>query len=139
MCIILSNGTCNKIFIIIDIDVRDTICDAVKFFTTVKNNVSIATQNNKSPDSPSYHGNILLNLFSLFSSICYSIFYSSISYKFLYSSQLFINSICVPEAHILCLSTTKILSASTIVLNLCATIITVWSFDNSLITFLIFS
>ena len=56
-------------FIIIDIDVNDTICDAVKFFTTVKNNVSIATQNNKSDYNPANHGYILLNTFSLFSSI----------------------------------------------------------------------
>ena len=67
-----NSGTCNKIFTIIDIVVSDTICDAVNFFTTVKNSVSIAIQNNKSPDSPSYQGNILLNLFSLFSSICFS-------------------------------------------------------------------
>ena len=49
--------------VIREIDVSDTICEVLKFLTTVKNKVSIATQNNKSPDNPANHGNNLLNLF----------------------------------------------------------------------------
>lgn len=64
--IIFNSGTCNAIQVINDTVVKEIICDALKFFTTVKNNVSIATQNNKSADRPSYHGNILLN-FVIFS------------------------------------------------------------------------
>ena len=47
--------------VIREMDVSDTICEALKFLTTVKNKVSIAAQNNKSPDNPANHGNNLLN------------------------------------------------------------------------------
>ena len=55
--------------VIREMDVSDTICEVLKFLTTVKNKVSIAAQNNKSPDNPANYGNNLLNLFKFCSFI----------------------------------------------------------------------
>ena len=38
-----NSSTCNAIQVINDTVLKETICDALKFFTTVKNNISIAT------------------------------------------------------------------------------------------------
>ena len=60
-------------------------------FTTVKNNVSIATQNSKSDDNPLYHGNILLN-FDIFNFPIFAPFIYRLS---LYIIKLFyINQFC---------------------------------------------
>ena len=61
LLIMLSKGTQSNIQVINDIDVKDTICEAVNFLTIVRNNISIATPNNKFPDNPTNHGNNLLN------------------------------------------------------------------------------
>lgn len=70
-----NSGTYNNIQVINDTVVKETICDALNFFTTVKNNVSIAAQNSKSPDNPSYQGNIVLN-FLIFSCSIFSKLFS---------------------------------------------------------------